>query len=89
MSILSNLFGGSDSESANSNSSDLLSILDVGGSIDASNESYDHSVDDDGSEHTSHDAQSFSGDLDIGSLFSNLTDSFLSSDQDSGGGLFG
>lgn len=84
MAILSGLFGG-DSES--SNSSDLLGILDGSLGIDASNTSYEQSVDDDGSSETSYDQTNFSTDLDIGSLLSNMTDNF--SDSDSSGGVFG
>jgi hypothetical protein len=88
MAILSGLFG-SDSSSESGNSSDLLGILDGSLGVDASNTSYEQSVDDDGSSETSFDQTSFGADLDIGSLLSNMTDGFNSSDSDSGGGLFG
>jgi hypothetical protein len=83
MAILSGLFGnGGETD----NSSDLLGALTAVASVDASYESYDHRVDEDGSSDTSYDSGSFGADLDVGSILSNMTDSF--SDND-GGGIFG
>jgi hypothetical protein len=76
MAFLSNLFGSNDSDSTNSSSSDFWSDLDAVVSIDASNETYSHSVDDDGSSETYHSAQDFGLDLDLGSVLAGMTDSF-------------
>jgi hypothetical protein len=77
MAFLSSLFGSSnDSESTNESSSDFWSDLDAVVSIDASNETYSHSVDDDGSSETNYSAQHFGTDLDLGSVLASMTDSF-------------
>lgn len=83
MAILSSLFG-NDGESGNS--SDLLGALTAVGSVDASFESFNQSVDDDGSSDTSYNAGSLGTDLDVGSILSNMSDSFSDTD---GGGIFG
>jgi hypothetical protein len=82
MAILSGLFGGGNSET--DNSSDLLSALTAVASVDAGFESYNQSIDDDGSSDTSYNSGSIGTDLDVGSILSNMTDSMSDSD-----GLFG
>jgi hypothetical protein len=83
MAFLSGLFGnGGESD----NNSDLLGALTAVASVDASYESYDQSIDEDGSSDTSYDSGSFGLDLDVGSILSSMTDSFSDSD---GGGIFG
>jgi hypothetical protein len=76
MAFLSSLFGGNDSDSTNASSSDFWSDLDAVVSIDASNESYSHSVDDDGSSETNYSAQDFGTELDLGNVLAGMTDSF-------------
>ncbi|MDT8760877.1 hypothetical protein MZO42_19430 [Sphingomonas psychrotolerans] len=77
MAFLSSLFGGGDdSEGTSASNSDFWSDLDAVVSIDASNETYSHSVDEDGSSETYHSAQDFGADLDLGSVLSSMTDSF-------------
>ncbi len=83
MSILSGLFGSS-SDSENDSSGDLLGALTAVASVDGSFESYNESVDDDGSSETSYNSGSIGTDLDIGSILSSMTDSSSESD-----GLFG
>lgn len=86
MGILSNLFGGGDSDS--SNSSDLVGNLNNVLGVDFTSENYSHDVDDDGSESTTWDSTHFSIDNDLDSILGSMTDSFSSSDDDNGGGLF-
>ncbi len=76
MAFLSNLFGSNDSDSTNASSSDFWSDLDAVVSLDISNETYSHSVDDDGSSETYASAQHFGTDLDLGSVLSSMTDQF-------------
>jgi hypothetical protein len=94
MPFLSSLFGNGDSETSNENgnSFDLVNDLDAVLSIDASSESYNESVDDDGSSETTWDSSHFGTDLDVGSILGVISDNFSSSDSDSdsdSGGLFG
>ncbi len=86
MGIFSGIFGNNDSE--NDSSSDLLGILDLGGSLDFNQTNSRESVDEDGSSDSSSSSTSLGGDLDVGSLLSSMTDQFSSSDSD-GGGFFG
>lgn len=78
MGILSNLFGGNDSES--SNSSDLVSDLNAVLGIDFSSESYSQEVDEDGSSETNYDSTDFSTNLDLDNILGAMTDSFSSVD---------
>lgn len=71
MSILSGLFS---SDSSNDSSNDLLGWLDVGVGVDYESESYEQSVDEDGSSHTSYDSTSFGTDIDASGLLSNMFD---------------
>lgn len=84
MALLSNLFGGGDSES--DSNSDFLGFLDAVGSLDFQTESYNREVDDDGSSETSYDSTSLGTDFDIGSIISSMSDNMSDSDSD---GLFG
>lgn len=80
MGILSNLFGGNDSESSNSN--DLMSDLGAVVGIDFSSQSYNESVDDDGSSETTWDSTSFGTDIDLDNILASMTDTFSQTDGD-------
>jgi hypothetical protein len=83
MSILSGLFG-NDSDSASSN--DSMLDIDGGLSLVATTESYDKSVDDDGSWDESYDTSSIGTSLDFGSILDSMNQSVSETDGD---GLFG
>lgn len=83
MPILSNLFA---DDSSSANSSDLITDITGGLSVNLSNETYSQDVDDDGSMSTDYQSTDLGTDLDFGSILGSMTDSFSESD---GGDLLG
>lgn len=86
MPILSSLFGGGSNETDSANSNDSFLDLDGSLSLSAETQSWDKSVDDDGSMDESWESSSIGTELDFGSIFSSMNDSLSQSDSD---GLFG
>ncbi|MFC4257373.1 hypothetical protein GRI97_17285 [Altererythrobacter xixiisoli] len=83
MPLLSSLFA---DDASSSNSSSLLSDITGVLSVDFSNETYSHDVDEDGSSSTDYQSTEFGTDLDFGSILGGITESWSESD---GGDLLG